>query len=78
MNYALDQPDLYSELITKDKFTNHLNEVLLLRNEVTEVNKNIEDSKESRVNLVLENIIGRKACNKSNNLFYDYDENIVY
>lgn len=49
-----------------------------LRNEVADVNKNIEDTKESNVNLVLENIIGRKAYNKLNNLFYDFDENIVY
>jgi len=55
-----------------------LNEVLPLRNEVADVNKNIDDTKESNVNLVLENIIGRKAYNKLNNLFYDFDENIVY
>ena len=55
-----------------------MNEVLPLRNEVADVNKNIEDTKESNVNLVLENIIGRKAYNKLNNLFYDFDENIVY
>ena len=55
-----------------------MNEVLPLRNEVVDVNKNIEDTKESNVNLVLENIIGRKAYNKLNNLFYDFDENIVY
>ena len=30
------------------------------------------------MSLVLENIIGRKAYNKLNNLFYDYDENIIY
>lgn len=55
-----------------------MNEVLPLRNEVADVNKNIDDTKESNVNLVLENIIGRKAYNKLNNLFYDFDENIVY
>ena len=55
-----------------------MNEVLPLRNEVADINKNIEDTKESNVNLVLENIIGRKAYNKLNNLFYDFDENIVY
>ncbi len=37
MDYALDQPDLFSELVTKDKFTNQLNEVLPLRNEISEV-----------------------------------------
>ena len=37
MSYPLDQPDLFSELVTKDKFTNLLNEVLPLRNEIAEV-----------------------------------------
>jgi hypothetical protein len=78
MAYPLDQPDLFSELVTKDKFTNLLNEVLPLRNEIAEVKQNIEDTKDSIVSLTLENIIGRKAYNKLNNLFYDYDENIIY
>ena len=29
-------------------------------------------------NIFLENIIGRKAFHERNNLFYDYDERIVY
>ena len=78
MDYAPDQPDLFSELVTKDKFTNQLNEVLPLRNEISEVKQNIEDTKEAPVELQLNNIIGRKAYNRLNNLFYDYDENILY
>jgi len=30
------------------------------------------------IELELRNIIGRKAYNRLNNLFYDYEENIIY
>ena len=36
MDYNLDQPDLFSELVTKDKFQNLLSAVLPLRSETTE------------------------------------------
>ncbi|KAL4455920.1 hypothetical protein ABPG73_008674 [Tetrahymena malaccensis] len=78
LTYKLDQPDIFAELVTKDKFSNLQNEVLPQRQETAETCSQIEDTKESPVELKLSNIIGRKSFNRYNNLFYDYDENILY
>ncbi|EGR29518.1 PH domain protein [Ichthyophthirius multifiliis] len=78
INHRLDQPDIFAELVTKDKFNNLINEVLPQRGEIAEVCSQIEDTKESSIELQLSNAIGRKAYNRYNNLFYDYDENILY
>ena len=64
--------------MNKDKFKNFLNEVLPLRAEVAEVRSNTEDSKEPKVELELVNMIGRKAHTRHNNVFYDYDDKILY
>ncbi len=40
--------------------------------------QNIEDTRPSKIELKLNNIIGRKAYNRHQNLFYDYNEKILY
>jgi hypothetical protein len=38
----------------------------------------VDDTKSPEVELKLQAIIGRKAYNRRNNLFYDFDERLVY
>lgn len=64
LSYKLEQPDVFAELVTKDKFSNLLNEVLPQRQEMAETCSQIEDTRESPVDLKLSNIIGRKAYNR--------------
>lgn len=70
--------DLFSELIHKDKFKNLYNALLPLRQGISDKCKNVDDTKLPEVELKLQSIIGRKAFNRRNNLFYDYDERLIY
>ena len=45
IEYQIDQPDLYSELVTKDKFNNLQSEVLPLRANIAEAKSNVEETK---------------------------------
>lgn len=38
----------------------------------------MDDTKNPEVELKLQSIIGRKAFDRRNNLFYDYDERLIY
>ena len=40
--------------------------------------KNVDDTRQPEVELKLTSIIGRKAFGRRNNLFYDYDERLIY
>jgi len=62
----------------KDKFKTALNELLPLRQGIADKVKNVDDTKNPEVELKLQSIIGRKAFDRRNNLFYDYDERLIY
>ena len=49
-----------------------------LRSGISDKVKNVDDTKVPEVELKLKSIIGRKAFNRRNNLFYDYDERLIY
>jgi hypothetical protein len=40
--------------------------------------RNVDDTRYPEVELKLQNIIGRKANTRRNNLFYDFDERLLY
>ena len=65
-------------MISKDKFKNLYNELLPLRANTSEKLRNIDDTRQPEVELKLSRIIGRKAFNRRNNLFYDFDERLLY
>lgn len=78
LNYEKRQTDLFQEVMSKDKFKSLLNELLPLRQGIADKCKNVDDTKQPEVELKLTSIIGRKAYNRRNNLFYDFDERLVY
>lgn len=49
-----------------------------MRKDITIVMDNVDFSKHMPISLNLHNVIGRKAFNQRNNLFYDYYEDIMY
>ncbi len=77
-DFTLDQPDPFLELPPKDKFDNLMNEILPLRHQVYEIQQNLDEITEPEINLELEAVIGRKAFNRRNNLFFDFYDRIVY
>jgi hypothetical protein len=78
LNYEKSQTDLFSELISKVKFKNLYNELLPLRASTGEKLRNVDDTRPPEVELRLQSIIGRKSYNRRNNLFYDFDERLLY
>jgi hypothetical protein len=71
--------DLYSEVMTKNKFDNLYDNILPLREEIyDDVIANIEETKEYTYDLTLKSVIGRRAFTRRNNLFYDYGGRIIY
>ena len=76
--YSKRQSDLFAELMSKDKFKSLQDELLPLRQGISDKQKNVDDTKCPEVELQLQSIIGRKAYNRRNNLFYDYDERLIY
>ena len=71
--------DLYSEIMTKQKFSNLCDNILPLREDIYEdVIANIENTDEFSHDLTLKAVIGRRAFTRRNNLFYDYDGRIIY
>ena len=77
-DFNLDQVDPFLELPPKDKFDNMLNETLPLRHQVHEIQKNLDEITLPEISLELDAVIGRKAFNRRNNLFYDFYQRIVY
>lgn len=39
---------------------------------------NVDNSRENKIGLELKSILGRRAHDRHSNLFYDYDEKILY
>lgn len=78
MSYEKSQEDVFAELMIKERYKKMLTEFLPLRQGIADKVKNIDDTKPPEVELKLQSIIGRKSFNRRNNLFYDYDERLIY
>lgn len=77
-DFNLDQNDPFLELPTKDEFSKLINETLPRRHQVYEIQQNLDDTAEPEISLELDAVIGRKAFNRRNNLYYDFYERIIY
>ena len=53
-------------------------EIFPLRNRISDVCKGAQSIDEPEIELELETVIGRKAFDRKNNLYYDFDERIIY
>ena len=79
MPHDRNTKDLYSEIMTKNKFENLCDNILPLREEIyDDVIANIEETNDYVHDLTLKSVIGRRAFTRRNNLFYDYDGRIIY
>ena len=92
LEYQKDHPDVFSEMLPFNEFEQMQNVTLVQRTKITAVTdqalyKNpphlsLVEQQELRsklpIRLELVNSIGRKAHNRLNNLFYDFNENIIY
>ena len=78
-DYNLNMKDVFlKEIEAKDEYLKILNEMLPLRNEITELSKNVDTTVSPEVSLKLEKVIGRKAFNRRKNLFYTEDNNLIF
>ncbi len=57
---------------------NKIDKNILIREGIKITQGQVDDSVKPEKELILQNIIGRKAFNYRNNLFYDYDDRAVY
>lgn len=79
LNTKQDAEDLFlREIEKKEEYDKIINESLPLRNEIIELKQNIDNSMEPEIELELTKVIGRKAFNRRNNLFYTADNNLVF
>ncbi|EGR31153.1 hypothetical protein IMG5_116830 [Ichthyophthirius multifiliis] len=69
---------ILSEILPKEQFESLLKNVLPLRNQIADAITNIDKEHNTSPCLQLINIIGRKAHNRHQNLFYDFDERFIY
>jgi hypothetical protein len=75
----IDAEDLFGEVETKDKYFNIIiNKFLHIRNQINELQQNIDTTIKPELELKLEKVIGRMAYNRRNNLFYTDDNNLVF
>ena len=73
--------DRFFEVMSDDKFKTQLQNLLPLRNDISETIANVEEGRERKdmpTELKLINIIGRKAFTRHSNLFYDFEERLIY
>lgn len=63
--------DMFNETMPKPKFSNLVNDLLPLRNEISEALLRKDHTQQPAIELILENVIGRTALCSRNNLFYD-------
>lgn len=78
-DYDLDMEDMFLRAIEKkDEYFKIVNEMLPLRNEIVELNQNIDTAIKPEVSLKLEKVIGRKAFNRRQNLFYTEDNHLIF
>ena len=70
---------MYSEIQPLEEFLNFQSQNLNLRETINEnAIQNVQEEDSHKYELHLQAVIGRKAFTRRNNLFYDYDQRIVY
>lgn len=78
-DYKLDIPDIMiRDFQSKDDYLKVVKEMLPLRNEIVELNQNIDTSSDPELSLELHKVIGRKAFNRRKNMFYTQDNHLVF
>jgi hypothetical protein len=72
--------DPFVEVMNQDKFNTYLNEIWNYRNEVAELNQNINQQEfaDPACELELDTVIGRRAFDRRNNIKIDCSDRVMY
>jgi WD40 repeat protein len=77
--YKLDMEDMFlREVEKKSEYKKIISEMLESRNQIIELQQNIDSSIDPEVSLRLEKIIGRKAFNRRNNVYYTANNHLLF
>lgn len=74
-----DKPDLYfAEVDSRDKYSTVIEQLLPARNEVVDIKQQIDVSYEPELYLSLDRVLGRRAYNRRNNLFFTDNNQLIF
>lgn len=77
--YKVDMEDMFlREVEKKSEYKKIISEMLESRNQIIELQQNIDTSVETEISLKLEKIIGRKAFNRRNNVYYTANNHLLF
>lgn len=78
-DYKMDMEDMFlREVEKKSEYKKIIAEMLESRNQIIELQQNIDTSVEPEISLRLEKIIGRKAFNRRNNVYYTANNHLLF
>lgn len=79
LDYDINREDIFfSEVEPKDKYTTAIEQYLPLRDEIVAIKQNIDENCEPEIYIELDRVIGRKAYNRKNNLFYSQNNQLIF
>lgn len=79
IDYDVNKEDIFfNEVDPKDQYTTSIEQLLPLRDEIVALKQNIDENCEPEIYLELDRVIGRKAYNRRNNLFYTHDDQLIF
>ena len=79
LDYQMEIEEIFlREIERREEYEKIVNDSLPLRNQIVELKKNVDTSVIPEINLELKKVIGRKAFNSRNNMFYTADNNIAF
>jgi WD40 repeat protein len=77
--YKLDMEDMFlREVEKKSEYKKIISEMLEARNQIIELQQNIDTSVTPEISLRLEKVIGRKAFNRRNNMYYTANNHLLF
>ena len=77
--YDMNMEDMFfREIEKRDEYRKIITEMLEARNQIIELQQNIDLDVEPEVSLKLEKIIGRKAFNRRNNVYYTANNHLLF
>jgi WD40 repeat protein len=78
-DYRMEMEDMFlREVEKKSEYKKIIAEMLESRNQIIELQQNIDTSVEPEISLKLEKIIGRKAFNRRNNVYYTANNHLLF
>ena len=73
-----DKEDEQIDAIDKEDFASLIRDVLPIRNELMDIQMQVDEADTPEYEIEMQGIIGRRAFAARMNLFYDFDERLIY